>query len=192
MYQTPALMDELTLRQPINNGPTPIQAEVAKLEEMAFKLCELPRVRQLSLEGGSFSLLLATLDGFIPFSVFRASCEHSPVVWHANADDPRFEPLLRFRKGLQDEGLLWSAKTRLYIYSGEDMGCYFSEMGTVLSPWGNRRQETKSIWVADPKKKWGARISVADDGDYQTYFHFDNLSDCHQFRIDWANRRKDL
>ncbi|PKO58555.1 MAG: hypothetical protein CVU24_16960, partial [Betaproteobacteria bacterium HGW-Betaproteobacteria-18] len=63
-----------------NNGPSPIQAEVAKLEEASFKLCEIPAVQGLSQEGGSFSLMLITLDGFIPVTVFRASCEHSPLV----------------------------------------------------------------------------------------------------------------
>jgi hypothetical protein len=79
-YQSPELMDELTLRKPVNNGPSPIQAEVAKLEEASFKLCEIPAVQGLSQEGGSFSLMLITLDGFIPVTVFRASCEHSPLV----------------------------------------------------------------------------------------------------------------
>lgn len=192
IYQTPELMDEMSLRKPVNNGPLPIQAEVAKLQEASFKLCENPAIQRLSREGGSFGFTLMTLDGFIPARVFRASCEHSPFVRLASAEDPRYEALLRFRKGLQDEGHRWSEKTKLYVYSGENLGCYFSEFGTVPSPWGNQRQEQRSMWVADPKKKWGARVSVADDGDYQTYFHFENLSDCQKFRIEWANRRKGI
>lgn len=189
-YQSPELMDELTLRKPVNNGPSPLQAEVAKLEEMAFKLCELPPVQKLSQEGGSIGLFLLTLDGFMPASVFRTSCAHSPSTRFADEDDPRFAPLREFRRELQEEGLRWSEKSRLYVYSGETLGCFFSELGTVAAPWGNRREEQRSMWIADPKKKWGARVSVADDGDYQTYFHFENLSDCQQFRIEWAKRRE--
>lgn len=190
MYQKAVLMDELSLEPPGKYGRSPLMEEVAKLEAWSSALCEKQNYQRLSNAGVGFVYQFVTMDAFIPFLIYRPSCDLPPVSSFNNAENPSAAPLLNFRKELQQEGILWSNKSRLYVYSGENLGCYFSELGAVASPWGNKRRERESMWIADAKKKWGARVSVADDGEYQTYFHFDSLADCMTFRIEWAARRK--
>lgn len=125
--------------------------------------------------GGARSTLSLSLDDVPLGQDWLFGCGKPVRTQAVSAGDLRKVLDQRHQKAVK-----WEDKSNLWIYSS-GLGCFHSEYGTVLSPWGKRVAERESKWTQPDAGDWAARTTYSEEGDSAVYYHFETQQKCQAF-----------
>lgn len=183
----PLLVVEMLDLDKITGGRYLADWEKSNQERARASLCPKSKVElfnQLLAAGGAIRNVFLSLDDVVVTTVNFSDCSIGPIV---NIPRRTFELAAEKR---HERVVKWESKKNLYIYDEEPLGCYFSEYGTVLSPWGNRVAETHSRWSHPDSMEWASRTTYSANGEFATYFHFKTEEACKKFQAQARKRSR--
>jgi len=180
----PLLLEEMLYLDKRTKGAYFSDWEQSSLTRSKGDICgRVPLANRLLKNGGALRNVFLSLDDELVTVTEITDCTSG-----ASVDIPRatFKKLADRR---HKEAEPWSNLKNLYIYGDDPLGCYLSEFGTIMSPWGNRVAETHSSWSHPDNMSWVSRTTYSAEGDFATYFHFGTEAECLAFKSQ-ADKRK--